>query len=144
MKPEHVFIDTNVFLRYILNDVPEQADAVERLLHRAARGEIALITNSMVIAEIVWTLESFYRVPKEQVQRVVLGILNTPGLDVADADLVLLAIDAHVTKNVDFIDAYNAAWCLKHGIEAVCTFDRKHFSRLEGISVQVPTSQSPQ
>ena len=55
---EPVFVDTNLFLRYITNDVPEQADAVERLLQRAGAGEITLITNSLVICEIVWTLES--------------------------------------------------------------------------------------
>ncbi len=29
--PERVFVDTNLFLRYLTNDVPVQADAVERL-----------------------------------------------------------------------------------------------------------------
>jgi predicted nucleic acid-binding protein len=37
MKPERVFADTNLFLRYLTNDVPDQADAVERLLRRAVR-----------------------------------------------------------------------------------------------------------
>ena len=59
MKPERVFADTNLFLRYLTDDVPEQADAVERLFRRAAAGEMALVTNGLVIAEIVWTLESF-------------------------------------------------------------------------------------
>ena len=42
MKPERAFIDPNIFLRYLTNDVPEQADAVEQLLHRAVAGEITL------------------------------------------------------------------------------------------------------
>lgn len=29
MKPERVFVDTNLFLRYLTDDVPTQADAVE-------------------------------------------------------------------------------------------------------------------
>ena len=36
MKPERVFADTNLFLRCLANDVPEQADAVERVLQMAA------------------------------------------------------------------------------------------------------------
>jgi hypothetical protein len=34
MEVERRFIDTNLFLRYLTNDVPEQADAVEELLNR--------------------------------------------------------------------------------------------------------------
>ncbi len=41
-------------------------------------------------------------------------------------------------KNIDFIDAFNAAWLLAQGLTTTYTFDRKHFSRIEGIRVQVP------
>ncbi|RMF86682.1 MAG: hypothetical protein D6736_14535, partial [Nitrospinota bacterium] len=84
MKAERIFADTNLFLRYLTNDVPAQADAVEQLLQRAATGEILLVTNSLVIAEIVWTLESFYGLTREAVKEKVLAILNTPGLEVGD------------------------------------------------------------
>ena len=47
MEPERCFIDTNLFLRYLTNDVPDQADAVEDLLNKAADGEIRLISNSI-------------------------------------------------------------------------------------------------
>ena len=92
MKPERVFADTNLFLRYLTNDVPAQADAVEELLRQAAAHELVLVTHSLVIAEIVWTLESYYRLPRNRVQENVLALLNTPGLEVVDADLVLQAI----------------------------------------------------
>ncbi len=116
MKVETVFADTNLFLRYLTDDVPAQADLAEGLLHRAAKGEVALVTTSLVIAEIVWTLESYYHVPKRDVQAKVLAILNTAGLKVTDADLVMQAIGGYAEKNVDFIDAYNAAWMLKNDI----------------------------
>lgn len=44
MTPERWFADTNLFLRYLTDDVPEQADAVEELLNRAKRGELTLLT----------------------------------------------------------------------------------------------------
>ena len=138
MTPERIFADTNLFLRFLTNDVPAQADAVEKLLHRAATGEIILVINSLVIAEIVWTLESFYGLEHDSVKDKVLAILNTPGLEVAEGDLVLQAIFWYAEKNVDFIDAFNAAWLLDREMTAACTFDHKHFSRFEGIRVQVP------
>lgn len=43
MEAETFFVDTNVFLRYLTNDVPAQADAVEFLLQRAAKGKVSLV-----------------------------------------------------------------------------------------------------
>lgn len=138
MKIERVFADTNLFLRYLTNDVPAQADAVERLLRRAAAGEIVLVTNSLVVAEIVWTLESYYGLGRDKIKSQVLAILNTPGLEVADGELVLRAISWYADKNTDFIDAFNAAWLSAQELTAAYTFDHKHFSRFKGIVVQVP------
>jgi predicted nucleic-acid-binding protein len=138
VKPEHAFVDTNLFLRYLTNDVPAQANAVEELLARAVAGEIVLVTNSLVIAEIVWVLDSFYQQSRADIRDKVLAILNTPGLKVVDGDLVLQAIVWFAKEGVDFIDAYNAAWLLAQGMDVAYTFDRKHFARLEGISARVP------
>ncbi len=137
MKPERVFADTNLFLRYLTNDVPAQADAVEELLRQAAAHELSLVTNSLVMAEIVWTLESFYKLTRTAIQEKVLAILNTPGIQIVDDDLVLQGITGYVEKNVDFIDAYNGAWLLKQGMTTACTFDETHFSRLPGVTVRV-------
>lgn len=138
MKPEKNFVDTNIFLRYLTNDVPDQADAVEELFRLAAGGAVHLITNTLVIAEIVWTFESYYRLSREDIHSKVLAILNTPGLEVTDSDLILQAITWYKEKNVDFLDGYNGAWSVSQGMKIAYTFDQKHFSRLEGIFVKVP------
>lgn len=138
MGVETVFADTNLFLRYLTNDIPAQADLVESLLHRAVRGEIHLVTTSLVIAEIIWTLESYYELDKKEIQTMVLAILNTDGLNVIDSELILQAIAHYADKNVDFIDAFNAAWMIKNDVSKVYTFDQKHFHRFEGISAESP------
>jgi len=139
MTRERWFADTNLFLRYLTNDIPAQADAVEALLQRAEQGEVLLITNALVIAEIVWTLESFYKLPKAEVEEKVLAVLNTPGLEGVDGDLVLQAVVWYVEKNVDFMDADNATWMSRQGLQTACTFDQKHVARFEGITVVVPS-----
>ena len=138
MEAETVFADTNLFLRYLTNDVPAQADLVESLLHRAAKGKVNLVTTSMVIAEIVWTLESYYELDKKEIQTMILGILNTDGLEVIDSDLILQAIVPYTDKNVDFIDAFNAAWMDKNDVDKIYTFDQKHFNRFEKILAEPP------
>jgi len=138
VQTERFFADTNVFLRYLTNDVPAQADAVEELLRRASAGEIVLVVNSLVIAEIVWTLESYYGLSRSSIKDKIFAILNTPGLEAGEGDLLWQAIYWYAEKNIDFVDAFNAAWLLSYGLDTTYTFDRKHFSRIEGIRVQVP------
>jgi uncharacterized protein len=138
MVVEVVFADTNLFLRYLTNDVAVQAEAVEKFFQRAAKGEISLVSTGLVMAEIVWTLESFYKQPRKRIAEMLLAILNTPGLKVADSDLVSQAAVWFADKNVDFIDAYNAAWMSRECVATVCTFDQKHFERFNGIKVLTP------
>ncbi len=46
------FVDTNVSIRYLVNDKPEQADRVEKLLDKAEKGEICLMTGPPVFFEL--------------------------------------------------------------------------------------------
>lgn len=132
------FVDTNIFLRYLTNDIPEQAEAVALFLKRAAEGKLQLVTNVMVMAELVWVMESAYRLPRSTIQEYILIVLNTPGLSVADADMISQALTWYVEKNVDFIDAYNAAWMSKEGIPRIFTFDQKHFRRFPELTALLP------
>ncbi|HEX9950721.1 MAG TPA: PIN domain-containing protein [Rubricoccaceae bacterium] len=134
-----VFVDANVFLRYLTDDVPEQAAAVEALLGRAAQGDVRLVTSVLVVAEVVWTLGSFYKHTKPQVRDAVLALCHTPGLDVEDADALVQAAVWHADLNVDFADAVHAAWMRAHGLATVATFNLKHFRRFDGLSAEEPS-----
>jgi predicted nucleic-acid-binding protein len=133
-----VFVDTNLFLRYLTNDDPVKADRVEHLLNRAAAGEIRLVTAEMVLAETVWVLESSYGLGRAQVAPLLRSILATPGLDVLNGGLVARALDHYETLNIDFVDGYLAAVMEKQGIEELYSFDKKHASRLKGIRRREP------
>jgi len=137
------FVDTNVFLRFLTDDLPEQAAHVGELLRRAEDGELALVTSALVIAEIVWTLESYYDLRKDAVADKVAAILNTPGLEVEQADLIAEAVVLYAAENVDFADAFNACWMREHGIGCAYTFDRRHFVRFGGIVAALPGAPPP-
>lgn len=133
-----LFVDTNVFLRFLTADIQAQAQDVDRMLERAEAGEISLRTSILTVAEIVWTLESHYELPRNEIQEKVIAILNTPGLNVEGSDLLAQAVSLYVDKNIDFIDAYNGIWMGKNGLSRAVTFDAKHFSRLDGITAISP------
>jgi predicted nucleic-acid-binding protein len=132
------FIDTNIFLRFLTNDIPEQAQAVEEVLKRANKGEIDLYTSVLTLAEIVWTLESYYELPREDIRDKVIAILNTPGLHIEEADRLAQAVTLYADLNIDFIDAYNAVWMRDQGLSKVITFDIKHFNRVQWVNASTP------
>ena len=132
------FVDTNLFMRYLTNDDPVKADNVEKLLAEAAAGKLRLVTAEMVIAEVVWVLESGYGLKNSDISPLVRGILATPGLEVLNAALVARAVELYSSENIDFIDGYIAAVMEHKGITEVFSFDRKHISRLKNISRKEP------
>lgn len=130
-----IYIDANVFLRFVLWDPPELAEEAEKFFINSIEGRQKLVTSDLVIAEIVWTLESFYDKSKSQISEFVQGILSTPNLTVENADLVAAAVKIYEEKNVDFIDAYSYAYMKKHKVSVIKTFDRKHFRRFSDIGM---------
>lgn len=130
---DDLFVDTNIFLRFLTNDDPAKASKIEALFRKAVAGKISLVTTLLVIAEIVWTLESYYDLDKPDIESKVGTILNTPNLNVPESPVILQALDLYVRKNVDFIDAYNALTMKEQGIAKILTYDKKHFSRFDWV-----------
>ncbi len=130
-----LFVDTNVFLRFLTNDDPAKAKRAETLFRDAMRGKIRLATSLLVIAEIIWTLESFYKLDKPDIAAKVEKILNTPNLDCPEAPLIFMALDLYVHENIDFVDAYHGFYMREQGLTQILTYDRKHFARIPWVQM---------
>lgn len=130
-----VFVDTNVFLRFLTNDDPAKAKRAEVLFRDALRGKIRLARSLLVIAEIIGTLESFYKLEKPDIAAKVEKILNAPNLDCPEPPLLFMALDLYVDANIDFVDAYNAFHMKEQGLTEILTYDRKHFARVPWVQI---------
>src|SRR3989338_11228111 len=107
---EPVFVDTNVFLRFFVRDVEPFYQKSKEFFEKAEKGEIRLETSEMVIAEIVWVLESYYGFTKAEIAEVVETILETRSIRVANHTRLKEAIKLYISESMDFIDAYNIAY----------------------------------
>jgi predicted nucleic-acid-binding protein len=132
-----VVVDTNLLVRYLTEDDPAKAMAVDALLKKASRGKIKILLPSVVTAELVWVLESFYRMSREEISELVYAILNTPGVDVQDGAVISAAIRLYSLTNIDFVDAWIIEFAKAHGVTRIHTFDTKHFKNT-GIEVSPP------
>ena len=122
----HRFVDTNIFLRFLTEDIPAQADRCAVLVQRLRDGEEVVSMSPLAVAEIIWTLERFYKLSKAQVAAKVSPLLKLKGLRFLRA-LVLFA-----EKNISFTDAYIAVQMERSGVEELYSYDRD-FDRVERV-----------
>ena len=127
------FVDTNVFVRYLTGDDEKKASAFEKLLVQAASGKIKLVTSEIVIAELVWVLESYYKLKPPVIVELIRAILNTEGLKIKGSDMIEKTLDLYESENIDFIDAHIIAYMRSDHIETLYSFDKRHLSKVDGI-----------
>lgn len=126
------FVDTNVFLRFLVNDDPVKADACEALFRKAIAGDEVLLTSEMVIAEIIWVLESYYELGKADIRERVEKILNTQNLECPHREIIINALSLYAEKNIDYIDAFNAVTLKRDKVAGIYSYD-KHFDRIDWL-----------
>ncbi|MDP9444867.1 MAG: PIN domain-containing protein [Actinomycetota bacterium] len=114
------FVDTNVLIRHLTGDPPAQARRATRLLARADQ----LLLADLIVAEVVYVLESFYQLPPSEVARLVRAIVVDRRIVVVDSELLLRAIELYDDERLDFADAYLVASAEVSGVGDVVSFDR--------------------
>lgn len=126
---KRLWVDANIILRFLTGEPEATAGKVMQLMARAERGEVVLFISPLVLAEIICVLKSFYKYSMGEIAQAILPLISADGIEVADRDLAVRAIELASDRNVDFIDAYLAAYAAQSG-ETVCTFDESDFKRL--------------
>jgi predicted nucleic-acid-binding protein len=116
-------LDTNILVRFFMQDDPGQAAKVNRLfasLTPERQGYISL----MVLLESHWVLKTIYRFDRESLAAAAMSLLSTAQIKVESASVALSAIKAFNDSNIDFEDALIAKLALNAGCDLVYTFDK--------------------
>jgi len=118
-------LDTNVLVRYLTQDDPNQSHRANRFVSDAvARGE-ALHISAIVICETVWVLRGAYRVGKPEILRALARILDTAQFSIEDADACREALAEYAAGRGDFSDYLIGARNRRAGSSTTATFDGK-------------------
>jgi predicted nucleic-acid-binding protein len=116
-------LDTNILIRHLTQDHPDhspQATAyLQRIRHRNLKARLPLV----VLFETVYTLQSFCKVPKEQIRSVLLPLIMLRGVVLVGKRRVRRVFDYYVTLNISFADAYIAVEMEDHGDTQIVSFD---------------------
>lgn len=130
------FIDTNIFLRALIDDHKTQHKDTIAFLRQIKMNSQSAVTAGLVLAEIAWTLKSYYGLTRKEVATSLYGIHNLRGLRIVDSYNYSQALEQYTLHNVKYIDTVIASipevadktWCV---ISYDTDFDKLNVIRKE-------------
>lgn len=131
MPSEIRLIDTNILLRFFTGEPAGLAEKARAVIAEADRGALVLEIHPLVIAETIFTLESYYKMPKERVCDRLSAFLRSRGISPCDEDVMFDALERYRTHNIHFVDACLAAYGAA-STKAIHSFDRD-FGRFDDV-----------
>jgi predicted nucleic acid-binding protein len=123
-----VLLDTNILVRHLTGEPHEQAMRATAFLRDAAQLELP----ALIVAELVYVLESVYEQSRAQVTVLVRAVLAHPPVHAPEEALLLRAIELYETRRVHFAEAYLAA-AAEHGDGLIASFDRD-LDRIDSVT----------
>jgi predicted nucleic-acid-binding protein len=123
-------LDTNVLVRYLTQDDPDQARRANAVVAERTTGGARCFLGPIVLCELTWVLREAYGRSKGDLVKTLDLILATRQFEIGDKDLVREALQAYRTGRADFADYLIGATHQLAGCAETVTFDR----RLRGAS----------
>ncbi len=118
-----IILDTNMILRYLLNDNKEMADEAEKVIKQGNAG-----VTIEIIAEIVYVLKRVYSIERDSIKISLLNFLLEVQAD--EMDVIKVGLEIYGKQNLDFVDCILYAYNRVKGYE-IKTFDKKLKKLLE-------------
>lgn len=126
-----IALDTNVLVRFLVQDDPEQARIATTLMDQLTDAAPGFVGRE-VLLELVWVLERAYGYPRADIAAVLDGLLASIELVIEAADTVGMAVDRYRNEGFGFADLMIAAAARRAEATELVTFDRKA-ARLSGV-----------
>jgi predicted nucleic acid-binding protein len=127
-------VDTNLIVRYLVQDHEKHARAAGKLFDACDRGDAILVVLPVVLAECVFVLESFYGHPRAGIASAMGRLISSPGVEISEVSVHLDALNRYKRSKAHFVECLLAATAVAKDIP-VSTFDQD-FRRFEDVRVE--------
>ncbi|MCI6101032.1 MAG: PIN domain-containing protein [Selenomonas sp.] len=117
LQENTILFDTNMILRYLLNDHVEMAEQAEKYLN-----ENDVVVTVEVIAEVVYVLKGVYELERKELADTIADFLQL--VQSRDMEVLQLALKTYGEKNLDFVDCVLYAYHEVHHV-TIATYDKK-------------------
>jgi predicted nucleic acid-binding protein len=137
------FLDSNILLRHLLNDHPDQSPICFALIRDIEQGKEQVSTTDLVIAELVFVLSSkkLYALSRERIRSLLLPLIELPGIKLPNKRLYRRVFDLYIAHNIDYVDAFHAA-CLEKADPAELYSYDEDFDRVETVRRLTPDQRA--
>jgi len=135
--PEHYWVDTNVILRFITQSPDEHARLATRIMEGVDTGQFILHIHPLIIAECCYVLQGrMYNLPHGQIAHILRELILADGIEADQEQVVIKALEYYSHNQIDFEDAFLAAYTETHSHRGILTFNVKDFAhtRVESYS----------
>jgi predicted nucleic-acid-binding protein len=116
-------VDTNLIIRYLVQDHDKHARAAGKLFDACDRGDVVIVLLPVVLAECVFVLESFYRHLRTDIASALGRLISSPGVEISEVTLHLDALNRYKGTKAHFVDCLIAATAVAKNVP-VATFDQ--------------------
>ena len=128
-------VDTNLIVRYLVQDHEKHAKSAEKLFAACDRGDLVIVVLPAVLAECVFVLQSFYEQSRGDIASALSRLLSSPGVEIAASAIQLDALNRYQKTKVHFVDCLIAATAANEDI-SVASFDQD-FRRFTDVRVEL-------
>ena len=119
-----IALDTNVLVRYLVEDDPRQCALATALIDRAIANDDALFVSDAVVCETVWVLSISYAIARGQIATLLHDLFRARHLQFTATDQLMRALDAYAAGKGDFADYLIREHARAAECESVATFDK--------------------
>jgi predicted nucleic-acid-binding protein len=133
-------LDTNVLLRYLVQDDPTQSPKATEIIERRLTIEDPGFVSLVCVLEIVWVLGNLYKRSRAQIADHVEMMLAADTLEVQNEQEVYQAVIALRNGSGTFQDALIGALGSWRGCSATLTFDQNAAKRLNRFQLCQPAA----
>lgn len=117
-------LDTNILVRYFTLDDPSQTARAGEVMDSLTAEEPGFI-SSIVLAELVWVLESFYKLTKTEIVGCLETLLRSKELSVEKAEIAWQALNTFRKGRSGYSDCLIERTAHAAGCRHTLTFDQK-------------------
>ena len=128
-------VDTNLIVRFLVQDHEKHAKAAGRLFDACDRGDVVIVVLPAVLAECVFVLESFYEHPRGDIASALGRLISSPCVEIDGSAIHLDALDRYRKTKVHFVDCLIAATAATENMP-VASFDQD-FRKFTDVRVEI-------
>ena len=125
-------LDTNVLIRFLTVDKSKKYKKLYAFFEALERGETQVELKLIVLFQVIFVLQSFYRVPKEQIVAGLTDLLKYKGITIKEKKIVQRALELWREEKVKIVTCYLVA-CLEKDVQNILYSYDRDFKKFKNL-----------